>query len=169
MHFQPILSHIFCCFISALIMAACNSSTESASDTRTEDLSEKNIALVQKFIDAQMAGDGETMKKLVNDDFLARNPAGDTLTIEEYATVWTTLSKTRANQDAGVFATNTQNVSTGALAGEWVMFWGTYTAEDLKSQEVIEVLWHADFMIKDAKISRSVTYFDIVDNNDSDS
>ena len=169
MQIQPVLSRLFCLVVGLLIILTACDSNESPQSSSSEDNSQKNVALVQKFIDAQMEGDAETMRSLVNNDFLARNPAGDTLTIEEFVENWMTLNKVRTNQDAGVFATNTQNVATGALAGEGVMFWGTYTAEIIKSQESMEVLWHADFMIKDGKISRSVAYFDMIDTDDSDS
>lgn len=161
------------CFVIVSLIS-CKPSTESgASDQpyNTSPNAAENIALVQKFIDAQMMGDGETMRALTTDDFFARNPVGDTLTIDEYATTWEALSTRRNNQDAGVFATNSQTVTEGPLSGEWVMFWGTYTAVDNESKEALEVLWHADFRIKDGKISRSVFYFDMVDeqaNADSD-
>lgn len=124
---------------------------------------EQNIALVHKFLEAQIQGDGVAMMNYMNEDFLSRNPAGDTLRRVEYIENWSSLSETRSNQDLGIFATNGQSVNEGPLTGEWVMFWGTYTAIDNQVERSYEILWHADFLVEDGKISRVISYFDMVD------
>lgn len=138
-------------------------STTSIAPVEISDNETDNIALVHKFLEAQMTGDGLTMANLVTPDFYAINPAGDSLAIDVYVDIWTALSKSRSNQDAGVFATNSQSVKDGPLAGEWVLFWGTYTATEIETSEALEILWHADFEIINGKIKRSVSYFNMVD------
>jgi len=163
------LSVALCCLVGVLQWScntSPNSNAESAtSNTPTEIVTNgsENIALVHQFLNAQMTGDGETMRNLTTSDFYAINPAGDSLTINTYVNTWTALSKSRSNQDAGVFATNSQSVKEGPLKGEWVLFWGTYTATDIQSSEALEILWHADFQVVNGKVKRLVSYFNMVD------
>lgn len=122
-----------------------------------------NIAVVEGYLNALLKADAAAIRSATAPGFYAN----DTYTPEDSSDVdgviaaWTRNDSTRSDQKiARVWAECVRIAPGNDYAGDWVHYWGTYTATDKATGKPYRVPFFYDSRVQDGKITKSYTYLD---------
>jgi len=162
----------FAIFMIAIIFQGCQPETSDTSDTSDApdevnpvDISpnsEADIAVVQSYIDALLKADSVTLRSVTTSDFqasLVKNPI-DSSGIDEVISSWAANLKTRSNQTNETVAVMSVRVNEGPYQGDWVQYWGNYSASMNETGVDIIVPYFINTRMKNGKMDRSFSYYD---------
>ncbi len=128
------------------------------------DNSEKNIALVEKYIQSVENLDYETMESLLSDNYYGYGPSyGDSINRAQAVVNWKynveTLYKSISYQKSKNAAVT---IKAGDNQGEWVSNWGELHIVYKNGKEV--TLWaNTTYKIENGKIVKSYTFYNEAD------
>ena len=122
-----------------------------------------NIAIVNSYMNGLVAADEAAIRNAVSTDFFAvgqRVPA-DTSSVDEIVETWLRNDTTRSDQEIKAVAVSCERVAEGEeYAGDWVHYWGRYSATDLASGKSYTVPYFFNTRIENYKMVESYIYFD---------
>lgn len=141
--------------------------------TATDQVGEKNKAIVDKYLNAYLKGDSKGMAELLTDDYkgygLGVNDVSDKAkTLESVDKHWEKYKYggKKFNTIESIAMTTTKDGGRGRAAGDWVFLWGDMSTDypatpDYGDKAVTATFtFHAVYRVnKDGKIDMSSTYF----------
>jgi len=162
----------FAIFMIAIIFQGCQPETSETSETSDApdevnpvDISpnsETDIAVVQSYIDALLTADSVTLRSVTTSNFqalLVKNPI-DSSGIDEVISLWASNLKTRSKQANETVAASSLRVNEGPYQGDWVQYWGNYSATINETGVEIIVPYFVNSRMKNGKMDRSFSYYD---------
>lgn len=122
------------------------------------------IASVQEFVDAMLYGDSAALADLTSDDFLSVYMTSqlDTVSKDDFIQDWVSFQTTRTNQQNERLAASALKVNEGDYVGDWVQYWGNYSANMVEADTSILIPYFLNLKLTDGKISRLYSYYDRV-------
>lgn len=122
-----------------------------------------NIAAVDNYLHAMIKADAEAIRASVGPGFYSNNtwlPA-DSTDVEGVIMRWQRNDSTRADQKLKkTFAQCIRVAEGNDYPGDWVQYWGDYSATDKESGKPFTVKFLADAQVKDGKLVKIYTHFD---------
>ena len=144
---------LLCLLIS--LMAACSSPAGQA---------EKDIALIEKYVEAVENLDYETMQSCLADDYTGYGPShGDSINKEVALENWKYVAENIYNKIDYRRSNNIAvTVPSGRSAGEWVSNWAELYIRYQSGREVT-LMANTIYKIENQKIARSYTFYNEAD------
>ena len=121
------------------------------------------MAVVESYLNALIKADEAAIRASVAPGFYANNTftPPDSSDVEGVIANWIGNDSTRTDQKMEkVFAECVTVAEGNEYAGDWVHFWGTYSATDKATGKPYKVPFFYDARVEDGKITKSYTYFD---------
>ncbi len=122
-----------------------------------------NIAVVERYLNALIAADATGIRGAVGDGFYANNtwvPA-DSSDVEGVIANWMQNDSTRTDQKVTkVFAQSIQIADGNEYPGQWVQYWGSYSATDKATGKSYVVQFLLDGQVKEGKLVKTYTHYD---------
>lgn len=163
---NTVLSMLVTAIMGGILISCQAPPKEVAEDTGNLMISpnsEADIATVEAFFDALVAGDEAAIRAAINEDFVSYYQMSplDTTTASELVQSWTVdIPAARSNQSVETVVANSLRVKAGDFEGDWVLFWGTYKANMNDSGAEIVVPYHTTNLMVNGKISVQYIYYD---------
>lgn len=147
---------VFGSLLVLTILFACSSATK---------YSERNVQLIEKYIQSVENLDHETMQSLLAEDYIGYGPSyGDSVTREQAIVNWKYVvdnlySKIEYNRSRNVAV----SIPDGENKGHWVSNWAELSIE-YKDEELPVTIWaNTIYLIENEKIKRSYTFYNEAD------
>lgn len=122
-----------------------------------------NIALVESYLNAVISADADAIRASVAPGFYSNNtfvPA-DSSDVEEVIANWMRIDSTRTEQKiVKDFAQSIQVAEGNEYPGQWVQYWGKYTAMHNATGKPFEVKFLFDANVADGKLTKAYMWFD---------
>ena len=122
-----------------------------------------NIALVESYLNAVISADADAIRASVAPGFYSNNtfvPA-DSSDVEEIIANWMRIDSTRTDQKiVKDFAQSIQVAEGNEYPGQWVQYWGKYSAMHNATGKPLEVKFLFDANVKDGKLTKAYMWFD---------
>lgn len=122
-----------------------------------------NIALVEDYLNALIVVDADVIRGSVAPEFYANNTwlPEDSSDVEGVITHWMSNDSTRSDQKISkVFAQSIEIADGNEYPGQWVQYWGTYSATDKATSKPYKVKFIMDANLKDGKLVKTYLWFD---------
>jgi len=122
-----------------------------------------NIAVVEGYLNALAKADAAALRAAVAPGFYANNTftPPDSSDVDGIIKIWMKNDSTRSNQKfEKVFAECVTVAAGDEYAGDWVHYWGTYSATDNATGKPYKVPFFYDARVEGGKITKSYTYYD---------
>ncbi|MEZ4739301.1 MAG: hypothetical protein R2818_08060 [Flavobacteriales bacterium] len=122
-----------------------------------------NIAVVESYLNALIKADEASIRAAVAPGYYANNTftPPDSSDVEGVIEGWMKNDSTRSDQRMErVFAECVTVADGNEYAGDWVHYWGTYSATDNATGKPYRVPFFYDARVEGGKITKSYTYFD---------
>ncbi len=159
------------CFSVSLFMfmlmaftTSCKQQDTSGTQPRYKDMvgdnpnAEADMKVVSDYTNALVSGDTNKVKSLLADNYIGRGPARmDSSTVAQRIKSWQGNYKTQTDRKT-TFVTQTFQVLTGRLKGNWVSLWGDYTFTSLDKTVTLPYQYTA--RVADGKIQSDRIYYD---------
>ena len=145
--------------------ASAQAQTAPANAPRYKDVvvdnpnAEADMKVVSDFVNAlTVSGDQAKVRSLVSPAFIGHGPAPtDSANIDQTLKTWAESYKTQMNRKVS-FVTQTFQVTTGNLKGNWVSMWGDYTFTE--NGKTISFPYQYTARVADGKIVTDRVYYD---------
>lgn len=127
------------------------------------EAADANIAVVEGFLNGLLKSDGAAVRAATADGFYANNTytPSDSSDTEAMILHWMHNDSTRTNQKfEKVFAECVTVAGGNEYAGDWVHYWGTYSATDNATGKSYRVPFFFDSRVENGKMTKSYTYLD---------
>ena len=152
-------SSIVIILVVAIVLANCTS------PETPYHIGEKNKAIVEKYIQAVMSGDHQTVSELLAEDFVGHGPylsdsTNKTQEVENLIRNWKERFKTIDYQP---IYSLTNTINDGRLMGDYVMSWGTVKVTYKNGLAPVTFSVHTAFKLKDGKINLIGNYWNSAD------
>lgn len=122
-----------------------------------------NITAVENHLNALITANAAGIRASVGVGFYANNtwiPA-DSSDVNGVVTQWMNNDSTRTDQRIKkVFAQSIQIAEGNAYPGQWVQYWGDYSATDKATGKPYTVVFMLDAQVKDGKVVKSYLHYD---------
>jgi len=122
-----------------------------------------NIALVEGYLNALIKADAEAIRAAVAPEFYANNtfvPA-DSSDVEAVIANWMRIDSTRSDQKiVKDFAQSIQIAEGNDYPGQWVQYWGKYSATDNATGKPFTARFIYDVNVRDGKMVKTYLWFD---------
>jgi len=122
-----------------------------------------NIAAVENHLNALITANEAGIRASVGAGFYANNtwlPA-DSSDVEGVVAEWLQNDSTRTAQlIKKTFAQSIQIAEGNAYPGQWVQYWGNYSATDKATGKPYKVLFLLDAQVKEGKVVKTYLHFD---------
>ncbi len=122
-----------------------------------------NVALVESYLNAVISADADAIRASVAPDFYSNNtfvPA-DSSDVEEIIANWMRIDSTRSDQKLTKdFAQSIQIAEGNEYPGQWVQYWGKYSAMHNATGKPFEVKFLFDANVTDGKLTKAYMWFD---------
>ena len=122
-----------------------------------------NIAIVQSYMNGIITADEEAIRNATAENFISysqRVPM-DSATVDEVVEGWQKNDSTRSDQNIEIIAASCERVASGnKYAGDWVHYWGRYSATDNATGKHYEVPFFSNTFMENFKMVESYVYFD---------
>lgn len=122
-----------------------------------------NIALAENFINALLRADVEAIRAAVAPGYYGNNTfiPSDSSDVEGMIATWMHNDSTRTDQKMTKDLARSIEIAEGnEYPGQWVQYWGTYSATDNGTGKPYEVKFIFDANVKDGKLVKSYLWFD---------
>ena len=122
-----------------------------------------NTAIVQSYMNGLITADEEAIRNATSADFysVAQRVPADSLSVDEIVEAWQKNDSTRSDQKIETIAMSCERVAEGQkYAGDWVHFWGRYSAVDNKTGKPYTVPYFFNTRIENYKMVEAYVYFD---------
>ncbi len=122
-----------------------------------------NIALVEGYLNAMISANADGIRGAVAPDFYANNTwfPEDSSDVEGVIKNWMKNDSTRTDQKISkVYAQCIQVADGNEYPGQWVQYWGRYSAKDNETGKPFETKFILDANVKDGKLVKSYLWFD---------
>ena len=147
---------LLCVSILSVCLLSCNSADQN---------SEKNIAIVEGYVNAVQKLDYDLMDNFLSDDYMGFGPSvNDSINKANAVTQWKSnvkmiYDKIEYKQSRSIAVT----VPDGENEGEWVSNWANLQITFKGSGEQVTVMANTVYKIEEDKISRSYTFYNEAD------
>jgi len=133
--------------------------------TKTEDSSEKNIALVEQYIQAVEDLNSEGMYSLLAENYIGHGPNyGSTINKEDAIKNWEKFSNTLYKSiDYEKSRNIAVTIPDGENKGEWVTNWAELTIIYIKDNAEVTLWANTLYQIENGKIIKSYTIYNEAD------
>ncbi len=104
------------------------------------------------------------LNDLTTDDFLSiyvTSPL-DTVSKEDFIKDWVSFQTSRSNQQNERLAASSLKVNEGDYIGDWVQYWGNYSAVLVEGDPEVLVPYFLNLQLTNGKIARMFSYYDRV-------
>ena len=122
-----------------------------------------NIAVVQAYLDGLVKADAAAIHAATNADFMSYTtwmPA-DSANVDSVIAGWQYRATKDTDQKLDKTAALSVSVAPGQqFAGDWVYYWGTYSATDKSLNKPYKVPFFCTALMANGKISKDWTYYD---------
>jgi ketosteroid isomerase-like protein len=122
-----------------------------------------NIALAESYLMAVISADADAIRASVAPGFYSNNtfvPA-DSSDVEEVIANWMRIDSTRTDQKIiKDYAQSIEVAEGNDYHGQWVQYWGKYSATDNATGKPFQVKFIFDCNVKDGKLVKSYMWFD---------
>ena len=154
---------------SGLLMAACQQPCPEVEEHWHHDVLsispdiDTNIAIVHAYMNGLITADEEAIRNATAPEFfsVAQRVPADTSTVDEIVEAWSKNDTTRSDQSIKTIAASCERVAEGEeYAGDWVHFWGRYSATDNATGKSYEVPYFFNARIENYKLVEGYSYFD---------
>ena len=128
-------------------------------------MGDKNKATVDKYIQAAITGDSETMGGYLADNYKGYGPsvkdsADRAKAIADWKTSWdSTFSSIKYTR----YEAQAINIATGQNKGDWVLEWGNVAASYKNGMPSVTFSFHGAYRLETDKIVFSVVYYNVAD------
>ena len=165
-------------FISFLLTGAIACTNVNTADTMAEQndasdkLHERNKAIVQRFMDAELRGDTTAMSALMTDDYVqyglgVNDNAGKKKTLAGVQHHWEVYKYggKRYTDIESIGVTTTRDGGRGRAKGNWVFLWGDMATDYPSTPEygnkatTATFAYHAAYRVTNGKIDTRTVYF----------
>lgn len=123
-----------------------------------------NMAVVEGFLRACLKADTAAMRTAMAPGYheLLQTVPEDTTDAEGTIADWIAIDSTRADQQLTTDAMEAVRHASGKWEGDWVHFWGMYSATHKATGKPFKIPFFFDTQLKDGKLLRSYTYYDML-------
>lgn len=122
-----------------------------------------NIAVVENHLNALITANETEIRASVGEGFYANNtwlPA-DSSDLEGVVAEWLQNDSTRTDQRIKKVSAQSIQIAEGnAYPGQWVQYWGDYSATDKATGKPYTVVFMLDAQVKDGKLVKSYLHYD---------
>jgi len=122
-----------------------------------------NIAVVEVYLNALVAGDAAAIRAATGPGFYANNtwlPA-DSMDVEGVVANWAHTDSSDTDQKLKkTFAQGIQIAEGNHYPGQWVQYWGDYSATDKATGKPYIVKILVDAQVKDGKLVKTYAHYD---------
>ena len=122
-----------------------------------------NVAAVEAYLNALVKTDTAAIRAALAPGFFANNtftPA-DSSDVAAVTANWVKNGAERSDQKVHKYFAQCVRIAEGnEYAGDWVQYWGKYSATDKATGKPYVVPFFMDSRLKDGKLVKSYTYFD---------
>ncbi|HQV52008.1 MAG: nuclear transport factor 2 family protein [Flavobacteriales bacterium] len=122
-----------------------------------------NIAVVESYLNGLLKADAAAIRAACAPGFYANNTftPSDSSDVEGIIEMWAKNDSTRSDQKLRkVFAECVSVAAGDEYAGDWVHFWGDYSAKDNATGKSYTVPFFYDARVESGKITKSYMYYD---------
>ncbi|MBD2757714.1 nuclear transport factor 2 family protein [Spirosoma validum] len=122
---------------------------------------QRNIKLVSDFVKAiTVTGEQDKARLLLSPSYVAHGSSwADSATIEQTMKNWQMAYKNQMNRK-NEFSAHSFRILSGAMKGDWVGLWGTYSYTDVRTGKAISFPYQYTAKVVENKIVSDRTYFD---------
>lgn len=123
-----------------------------------------NIAVVEGYLNACLIADTAAMRAAMAPGYheLLQTVPEDTTDAESTIADWIAIDSTRTDQQLTTDAVEGIHHASGKWEGDWVHFWGTYSAVHKRTGKSFKVPFFFDSQLKDGKLLRSYVHYDML-------
>lgn len=155
--------------MAVAVLIGCQAPTPEATTTDSSDsnvsvsaTAEDYKATFDKYITAVLSSDSAAASAAVTADFMAHNMFADvdTSNISQVLATWAANGAARTNQKLETTAFTALSVTEGDYAGDWLQFWGNYSANDNASGADFALPVYINSRMVDGKIAQMFIYYD---------
>ena len=122
-----------------------------------------NITAVESYLNALITADEPGIRASLGDGFYGNNtwlPA-DSSDVEGIVAEWVHNDSTRTDQRIKKVSAQSIQIAEGnAYPGQWVQYWGDYSATDKATGKPYTVVFMLDAQVKDGKLVKSYLHYD---------
>jgi hypothetical protein len=122
-----------------------------------------NIALAENHLNALITVDAAAIRASVAPNFYANNTwfPEDSSDVEGVIQNWSRNDSTRTDQKISkVYAQSIEVADGHEYPGQWVQYWGTYSATDKASGKPFKAKFILDANVKDGRLIKTYLWFD---------
>lgn len=153
---------------ASLLLAACSQPCPPAPEHFTHPVlsvppeADANMALVEGFLNACIKADVPAMRAALAPDYheMLQVTPEDTSDVEKTIADWIRIDSTRTDQQLTTDAIEAIRYASGKWEGDWVHFWGSYSATHKATGKPFKVPFFFDTQLKDGKLLRAYVYYD---------
>jgi ketosteroid isomerase-like protein len=164
------LNHFVIAALSTTLLLACSQPCPPAAEHFTHPVlsvppeADANMALVEGFLNACLKADTAAMRAAMAPDYheLLQTVPEDTSDVQEAIATWLAIDSTRTDQKLTTDAIEAIRHASGKWEGDWVHFWGSYSATQKSTGKSFKVPFFFDSQLKDGKLQRSYMYYDLL-------
>jgi hypothetical protein len=152
-------------------LASCSKptpATDSAQTSPVDSLGEANKALVKKYMETILTGNTAGMADFLADGYMGRGPAmKDSVNkqqdIDNWKKSWAEQFSSIKYDEVVSLTPSIKPETNSRVAGDWVLTWGTISAEHKNGMPPIKFNLHVAYRITNGKIDRSQVYYNVAD------
>lgn len=161
---------IILCAATAALLVACSRPCPPAVEHFTHPVlsipsqADANMALVEGYLNACINADTAAMRAAMAPGYheLLQTVSVDTTNAERIIADWIAIDSTRTDQKLTTDAIEAIRHASGKWEGDWVHFWGTYSATHQATGKSFTVFFFFDTQLKDGKMLCSYVYYDLL-------
>ncbi len=151
-------------------IASCTKQPASVDATQApvDSVGEKNKEMAKKLMEAVTSGDTIALASYLADGFMQHGPAiKDSANKEQdlkaWGNNWKNMFSSLKYDEAAVLAYTVKAEMNPRLAGDWVMKWGTISAEYKNGMPPVKFSLHLTMRIANGKVEREYVYYNVAD------
>jgi len=153
---------------TAALLVACTQPCPPAAEHFTHPVlsvppeADANMALVEGYLRACIKADTAAMRAALAPGYheLMQTVPEDTTDADQTIADWVRIDSARTDQQLTSDAIEAIRYASGKWEGDWVHFWGIYSAVHKRTGKAFKVPFFFDTQLKDGKMQRSYVYYD---------